>query len=303
MAALLALLPGASLHADEPVVWTNVVGASVSGNSLTKTGTVTTWDTGASSTNVIRDGYAYVEFTMPDLSHRVMAGLGNADSGVDYTDVDYGIHPAAGYFHVFEAGAYRGQFGSYAAGDRFRVEVQYGVVRYRHNGAVFYTSTVPPKYPLRADVSLYEPGTTISDVRVGNIAWANEAAVAVAGSSLRKTGAAGWTSGAISANTIEGADGAMEFIATETNTTRVAGLSTGDSTQSSWSATTRRSKSWRRARRAEPSAPTVPAIGSGSKSVTALSGITATEACSTRARSRRSIPCVSTPPSTARAQR
>src|SRR5882672_7403210 len=87
VAAILVLIPAASLHADEPVVWTNVVGASVSGNSLTKTGTATAWDSGASSTNVIRDGYGYVEFTMPDLSHRVMAGLGNADSSVDYTDV------------------------------------------------------------------------------------------------------------------------------------------------------------------------------------------------------------------------
>jgi alpha-tubulin suppressor-like RCC1 family protein len=232
VAAILALLPSAALHADEPVVWTNVVGASVSANSLTKTGTATTWDTGASSTNVIRDGYGYVEFTVPDLSHRVMAGLGNIDASVDYTDVDYGIHPAAGNFHVYEAGVYRGQFGSYSAGDRFRVEVQYGVVRYRRNGAVFYTSTVPPKYPLRADVSLFEPGTTISDVRIGHIAWAHEVGVAIAGSSLSKTGAAGWTSGAISANTIEGADGAMEFTATETNKTRVAGLSNGDSSQS-----------------------------------------------------------------------
>lgn len=232
VAGALALLPAAPLHADEAVAWMNVVGASVSGNSLTKTGSVTSWDTGASSTNVIRDGYGYVEFTMPDLTHRVMAGLGNGDSGVNYTDVDYGIHPAEGIFHVYEAGVYRGQYGSYVAGDRFRVEVQHGVVRYRHNGVVFYTSTVAPKYPLRADISLFEPGTTINNVRIGHVAWAQEVGVAIAGSSLTKTGAAGWTSGAISANTIEGGDGAMEFTATETNKTRVAGLSNGDSSQS-----------------------------------------------------------------------
>ena len=232
VAALLALLPGASLHADEPVVWMNVVGASVSGNSLTKTGSVTAWDAGGSSTNVIRDGYGYVEFTMPDLSHRVIAGLGTGDASVDYPDVEYGIYPVAGQIHVYEAGIYRGQFGSYVAGDRLRVEVDYGVIRYRVNGTVFYTSAVPPRYPLRADVSLFEPGTTINDVRIGHIAWTHEAGVAVAGSTLIKTGAAGWTSGAISASVIEGADGAMEFTATETNTTRVAGLSNGDSSES-----------------------------------------------------------------------
>ena len=55
-AGILALLSGASLQADEPVEWTNVVGASVSGNTLTKTGGAIAWDPGAASTNVIRDG-------------------------------------------------------------------------------------------------------------------------------------------------------------------------------------------------------------------------------------------------------
>jgi hypothetical protein len=56
VAGILALMPGASLHADEPVVWTNLVGTSASGNTLTKTGGATAWDAGAASTNVIRDG-------------------------------------------------------------------------------------------------------------------------------------------------------------------------------------------------------------------------------------------------------
>jgi hypothetical protein len=285
----------------------NVVGASVSGNSLTKTGSVTAWDAGGSSTNVIRDGYGYVEFTMPDLSHRVIAGLGTGDASVDYPDVEYGIYPVAGQIHVYEAGIYRGQFGSYVAGDRLRVEVDYGVIRYRVNGTVFYTSAVPPRYPLRADVSLFEPGTTINDVRIGHIAWTHEAGVAVAGSTLIKTGAAGWTSGAISASVIEGADGAMEFTATETNTTRVAGLSNGDSSES-WDdidfGIEVRDDATIEVVEAGTSrgtfGATAPAIASASRSATASSRITATEARSTRAPGRRPIPCVSTRRCTAR---
>lgn len=206
---------------DEPVFWANVVGASVSGNTLTKTATTTAWDAGAASANLIRDGYGYVEFTKTETSGRIMAGLSNGNSGVAYEDVDYAIHSdALGNVHIFEAGAYRGQFGTYVAGDRFRVEVRYGVVRYFRNGQLLYTSAVPPKYPLRVDAELYDPGVSVTDVRIGSSTWTHDAGVAVSGSSLRKTGAAGWTSGAVSANTLEAGDGATEFTATETNTTR-----------------------------------------------------------------------------------
>ena len=56
-----------------------------------------------------------------------------------------------------------GGFGSYVAGDVFRVEVADGQVRYRKNGQVFYTSATPPTYPLGIDTSLYHGGATITD--------------------------------------------------------------------------------------------------------------------------------------------
>jgi hypothetical protein len=172
-----------------------------------------------------------VEFTKTESSGRIMAGLSNGDSGVAYEDVDYGLHTEENRVHIFEAGVYRGQVGTYVAGDRFRVEVRYGVVRYFRNGQLLYTSAVPPKYPLRVDGEIYDPGLSLTDVRVGSSTWTHDVGVAVSGSSLRKTVAAGWTSGAVSANTLEAGDGAMEFTATETATTRAAGLSDGDANQ------------------------------------------------------------------------
>ena len=230
--AILALLTSASLQADEPVVWTNTVGVSTAGDALTKTGSNAAWDAGAASTNVIRDGSGYVEFTVSDSTPQIMVGLSNGDSGTNYDDVDYALHTSAGGLYVFQSGANLGYVGPCSAGDRLRIEVWYGVVRYRRNGTVLYTSAVPPRYPLRVDAELYQPGHSIQNVRVGNLSWANEVGVSISGTSLTKVGSAGWTSGAVSANTIESADGAMEFTATETNTTRVAGLSNGDSSQS-----------------------------------------------------------------------
>jgi alpha-tubulin suppressor-like RCC1 family protein len=216
----------------EDVVWTNLVGVSASGNSLTRSNSGAAWTMGAASTNVIRDGFGYVEFTATETTTYRICGLAKGDTDQSYTDLDFGIIVRSdGSYGVYEGGAHRGDFSSYSGGDRFRVEVRYGVVRYLKNGVLFYTSLDAPRYPLRVDSSLYSPGATLTDVKVGSVVWANDVGVTVSGSDLNKSGATGWTSGAISANTIEAADGFMEFTASETNTTRVAGLSAGDSDQ------------------------------------------------------------------------
>ena len=49
-------------------------------------------------------------------------------------------------------------FGTYQAGDRFRVAVEGGVVKYRRNGVLFYTSAGAPAYPLLVDTALYSLG-------------------------------------------------------------------------------------------------------------------------------------------------
>jgi len=84
-----------------------------------------------------------------------------------------------GVIYVFESGNNRGTFGTYATGDKLRVAVEGGVVKYKKNGTVFYTSTVAPTYPLLVDTSLYTNGGTLTNVVIssaggsttGNINW------------------------------------------------------------------------------------------------------------------------------------
>jgi hypothetical protein len=103
-----------------------------------------------------------------------MFGLGDADTGSDFSDIDFAIHlQAGGALMVYESGTYRGSFGSYAAGDVLRIGVFYPagsdnpVVRYFKNGFVFYTSTIIPPFPLRADSSLAETNSEIREPRFG----------------------------------------------------------------------------------------------------------------------------------------
>ena len=160
--------PTGSGASTQHVMWTNVVGVSVSGNSLTKTAATAWGNAGAASTQSIASGDGYVEFTASTTSTYRMCGLSHGDSDQNYTDIDFAMFPTDGasdsHLHIYESGIYRGDFGPYAVGDLLRVAVEGGVVKYRKNGTLLYTSAVMPSYPLLVDTALYSPGSTISNV-------------------------------------------------------------------------------------------------------------------------------------------
>jgi hypothetical protein len=135
----------------------------VSGNNLTKTA-VTGWNAGAVSTKSLSAGDGYVAFTASETTTLRMLGLSNGNYDTSYADIDFAIYLAAGQVQIYEKGASRGSFGSLATGDSFQVSVQSGVVKYSRNGAVFYTSTMAPTYPLLVDTALYSQGATLTGV-------------------------------------------------------------------------------------------------------------------------------------------
>lgn len=157
----------AVLSNGPPVSFTNVTGVSVSGNTLTKTGAAG-WNAGAVSNQTINSGDGYVEFTASETNLARFCGLGNGDSGQNYTDIEFAIQLTASDgtngVWVFESGTLRGNFGTYVTGDKFRVAVEGGVVKYKKNGTVFYTSSITPTYPLLVDTSLYSTGSTVSNI-------------------------------------------------------------------------------------------------------------------------------------------
>ena len=215
------------------VVWSLTSGVSLEGNSLRKTGT-SGWNAGAVSTASLASGDGFVEFTATETNTGRMCGLGTSDSGPSDGDIEFAVQlTSGGDVKVYESGTLRGTYGTYASGDRFRVELRDGTVRYRKNGATFYTSTVTPSYPLTVDSSLYTPGATLSEVLLGNLVWKNEAGLVVRGYGLAKTtGSAAWgDSGAATNAAISSGDGFVEFTATELTTWRMVGLSNGDANQ------------------------------------------------------------------------
>jgi hypothetical protein len=109
-----------------------------------------------------------VQFTASEAATWRMAGLSNGDGDQGFSEIDFALYQAAGQVCIYEAGASRGCFGTYTSGDVLRVGVESGVVKYKKNGTVVYTSTVSPTYPLLVDSALWSNGATVNNAVVSD---------------------------------------------------------------------------------------------------------------------------------------
>lgn len=217
------------------VTWTNVVGATATGNDLVKTAANGWGNSGAVSVESV-SGDAFVEFTTAEANAGKAAGLSTGDSSQSYTDIDFAFLLAGnGQYQVYEAGvAITPNLGAYAAGDVFRVESVERVVRYYRNGALVHTSTKMPTYPLLVDTALFHTNATIENVDLTDYQFTNMVGVTQNGNDLTKTlaGNAWNTAGAISVRTIKADDGFVQFTTAENGLGKIAGLSSTDTNQS-----------------------------------------------------------------------
>jgi hypothetical protein len=146
-----------------PAVWINQVNASVAGSSLQKvSGCDGCNDAGAVSRQTLFSGNGYAEFTASETGALRVAGLTHAFTVSSPGSIDFGIRLQSGIAEVRENGVYRTDT-RFVAGDVFRIAVASGVVRYSKNGVVFYTSAVPPVYPLFFAAALANLNATITN--------------------------------------------------------------------------------------------------------------------------------------------
>jgi hypothetical protein len=154
--------------AAKPVVWTSMVNASASGNTITKTNAAG-WNAGGISTRQLDSGDGYVEFTVTQQGWRRICGLSHGDTNQDSNDIDFGFYltGAFPYLATIENGVVDTLgYPTYANGDTLRVTVEGGVIKYRQNGTLLKTSG-SPTYPLLVDCSIYEGvGCEISNVMI-----------------------------------------------------------------------------------------------------------------------------------------
>jgi hypothetical protein len=145
----------------ESVVWGQRVNVRVVGDVLQKSaGCDGCADAGAVSKQRIADGDGYVEFEVSEVGTSRALGLSRRNTDTTVGDIDFALSLTKGYVEVRENGVYKADVPC-ATGDKLRVAVVNGKVRYSRNGVVFYTSATAPAYPLLADASLGTPNATI----------------------------------------------------------------------------------------------------------------------------------------------
>jgi hypothetical protein len=132
-------------------------------------GAASTWDAGAVSTKGIISADGYVEMVSQDVGSNRLFGLSNGDSTPSYTEIDFAISIVGTQLYLFESGIQKATIFPHATGDVLRVAVENGVVVYRKNGAVLYTSSSVPRYPLLVDTSIYTVGATLGGVVIAGV--------------------------------------------------------------------------------------------------------------------------------------
>lgn len=167
---LITLIP-----APKAVAWKNTVNVAAQGAGLTKTSASNTWNAGASSVQTIASGDGYMEFTITETDTYRLCGLSSGDVSRSYREVNFGWYlQPRNLLGIYEFGQYKGDFGTneldepirlfYDTGDRLRISIDGGVVKFWKNNVLVHTSKRVPIYPLLVDTALLTPGATLKDV-------------------------------------------------------------------------------------------------------------------------------------------
>ncbi|WP_299218314.1 DUF6443 domain-containing protein [uncultured Aquimarina sp.] len=151
---------------ENSISFSNIVNIAIQGNKIIKTGEKG-WNAGTNTkTGILENGY--ISFTAGKNNIGLIAGLSYDHSDLTYK-IDYGIFlEQNGYLKVKEKeNTIYGLNQNYKIGDTFTVERQGSIIRYKKNGAVFYTSSVPALTgELYGDFSLYTTDASLTNIKM-----------------------------------------------------------------------------------------------------------------------------------------
>lgn len=160
------------LTASEFVRWDTLVGLSFNESTgvLTKTATGGFGNTIGVATKTLLIGDGYIEAVATENTTGRIFGLttGPKDPTVFDTNSDTNFAfrlQASGVLQVRENGVQQ-YSQNYNTGDVLRVEVSAGVVYYKVNGTVVYTSATKPVYPLVADTAFNDSNGTLGPISI-----------------------------------------------------------------------------------------------------------------------------------------
>jgi hypothetical protein len=160
---------------QDGIDWVNLVGVTVTNNSITKNSDEYQWNAGAISTRELHHN-EYVPqgvlFKCPNTSVELFAGLADAGhiryDGTSHSPnvIAHALFCSRGSLWVVENGMFptHHTVGTYVASDELEVRVIGDSVTYVKNTNTLHTSTITPTFPLVVDVSLKDKGDSVQDL-------------------------------------------------------------------------------------------------------------------------------------------
>lgn len=147
------------------VIWDNLEGVQVFGNSVTKT-SETGWNAGMFSKNKLPAGdNGWIEFQVQSMENYYMVGLSRHDLSTHYVSIEYAWYVRPNGFYIYKGGQYNSFFEG-EVGEVLQIEKEGEMILMKKNGVVvreFQIEGEPEDYHI--DVSIYEQGTFEFEVK------------------------------------------------------------------------------------------------------------------------------------------
>ena len=174
-----------------------------------------------------------------------VVGLGISESGANWRDVDFGLRNSNGILKIYENGVWRTTGPALLIGDVIAISVNTGVIEYRLNGFVVYTSSyagTPSFYvdssfksgPIALSVTVVAETSPVGDIPVTTWFGAT-GGVTVSGDSLSYSGTpSGWNRNTVNSAPISSLTSSSDYIVSwevgsdPAGTTWVVGLGIAD---------------------------------------------------------------------------
>src|SRR5437016_3999744 len=111
------------------------------------------------------EGDAALEVTVSETNTFRFIGFGHSSAWTGATGIDFSFRLQSGRADIYEANVWKAD-NLATTGDVLQIVVTSGVARYYKNGALLYTSTRLPVYPMAVDASLIDSNATVSNVQM-----------------------------------------------------------------------------------------------------------------------------------------
>lgn len=149
-----------------PIIFDKTLNMIINGNNVTSGPSAADWGTCyATSKQKLLSGDGYVECTIDTAAAVMFCGFSSAFIDGKYADYDHALEIYNNVFYSWHGNGHpEKNLGGLNVGDKLRLEIENGVVKYYQNDVLKDTSTYPPVYPIQVGITILNPGKSLNNI-------------------------------------------------------------------------------------------------------------------------------------------